>query len=243
MARRAPEPHGTSPTGDQEGSARGPVDDDGWDRRRREILEAAAQVFFLRGFERGTTKEIAALVGLTQSAIYHYVGSKHDLLVEIARQVDRDFSASTAAAFRASDDPVEQLRSVIYAFTAALARNRYSYAVYWKEYRTFPPEVARAVAADQRTFVEQTTQLVERAQAAGALPADQPTEIITNGLLGMLAWMYWWYQPDGPHTPDSIARGFIALIGLPYGPPPAALDAQLRSAPLHDPRSADDPNL
>lgn len=206
-----------------------PADDGDWDRRRREILEAAAQVFFRHGFERGTTKEIAALVGLTQSGIYHYVGSKHDLLVEIARQVDRDFSASTTAAFNASTDPVAQLRDVIYAFTAVLARNRYSYAVYWKEYRTFPAEVARAVAADQRTFIEQATQLVRRAQDAGALPDDQPTEIVTNGLLGMLAWMYMWFEPDGPHTPDSIARAFIAMIGLPPGPPTATLDAPPRS--------------
>jgi AcrR family transcriptional regulator len=241
MARPVPEPHGRSSTGDKGDPARGPDRHGDWDRRRREVLEAAAQVFYLRGFERGTTREIAALVGLTQPAIYHYVGSKHDLLVEIARQVDRDFAASTAAAFRASTDPVEQLRSVIFAFTAALARNRYSYAVYWKEYRTFPPEVARAVAADTRTFIEQLTQLVERVQAVGALPADQPTEIVTNGLLGMLSWMYWWYQPDGPHTPDGIARAFIALIGLPDGPPPAALDTSLRFPPPQDPPTDNGP--
>src|SRR4051794_18631466 len=29
-----------------------------WGRRRREILDAAAEVFFLRGFDRGTTKEV-----------------------------------------------------------------------------------------------------------------------------------------------------------------------------------------
>ncbi|MDT7704672.1 MAG: hypothetical protein QOG20_279 [Pseudonocardiales bacterium] len=231
MTRRDPISQGTAAAaGPHPDRTRGPADDGDWDRRRREILEAAAKVFFRHGFERGTTKEIAALAGLTQSGIYHYVGSKHDLLVEIARQVDRDFSASTAAAFRASADPVAQLRDVIYAFTAVLARNRYSYAVYWKEYRTFPAEVARAVAADQRTFIEQTTQLVERAQEAGALPADQPTEIITNGLLGMLAWMYMWFEPDGPHTPDSIGRAFIALIGLPAAPPSPALEPPVRPA-------------
>jgi hypothetical protein len=30
----------------------------------------------------------------------------------------------------------------------------------------------------------------------------------------MLSWTYWWYRPDGPSTPDDIARGFLALIGL-----------------------------
>lgn len=190
------------------------ADDSDWDRRRRAILEAAAEVFFHRGFDRGTTKEVAARVGLTQPAIYHYVGSKHDLLIEIVRQVDRDFVAMTAEAFASSDNPVEQLCSVVHAFARALARNQHSFAVYWKEFRAIPSEVAGSVAADQRSFVDQISHLVERVQATGALPADQPTEIVTQGILGMLSWMYWWFKPDGPHSPDDIARGFLAMIGL-----------------------------
>jgi TetR/AcrR family transcriptional regulator, cholesterol catabolism regulator len=186
-----------------------------WGRRRREILDAAAEVFFLRGFDRGTTKEVAARVGLTQPAIYHYVGSKQDLIVEIARQVDGDFSTAIDSALAASSDPVEQLRSVVYAFTDALSRNRLSFALYWKEYRAIPPDVAKSVAAHQRNFIGQVSDLVAKAQKRGALPAAQPTEIVTQGILGMLSWVYWWYRPDGPYRPDDIARGFLALIGLP----------------------------
>jgi len=189
-----------------------------WGRRRREILDAAAEVFFLRGFDRGTTKEVAGRVGLTQPAIYHYVGSKQDLIVEIARQVDGDFSAAIDSAMATSSDPVEQLRSVVYAFTDALSRNRLSFALYWKEYRAIPPDVAKSVAAHQRNFIGQVSDLVAQAQERGALPATQPTEIVTQGILGMLSWMYWWYRPDGPYRPDDIARGFLALIGLPETP-------------------------
>jgi AcrR family transcriptional regulator len=209
----------TDPTGDRKRPAE--ADDSEWDKRRREILEAAAEVFFHRGFDRGTTKEVAARVGLTQPAIYHYVGSKQDLIVEIARQVDRDFSDAIAEALASSSDPVEQLRSVVYAFAHALTRNRLSFAVYWKEYRAIPPEVAKSVAADQRVFIEQVSRLVAKAQERGVLPAEQPTEIITQGILGMLSWMYWWYRPEGPSTPDDIARGFLALIGM-SNPAPGA---------------------
>jgi AcrR family transcriptional regulator len=220
--------------GAAQGGAAG-VPDSEWDRRRRDILEAAAEVFFLRGFDRGTTKEVAARVGLTQPAIYHYVGSKQDLLIEIARQVDGDFSTAISSALATSSDPVEQLRSVVYAFTDALTRNRLSFAVYWKEYRAIPPDVAKSVTAHQRNFIDQVSNLVAQAQDRGALPAAQPTEIITQGILGMLSWMYWWYRPDGPYSPDDIARGFLALIGLPATPVAAASDTGtgLSPAPPH----------
>ncbi|MCW2693886.1 MAG: transcriptional regulator, TetR family [Mycobacterium sp.] len=203
----------TGRAGDRRRAADGD-DDSEWEKRRREILEAAAEVFFQRGFDRGTTKEVAARVGLTQPAIYHYVGSKQDLMIEIARQVDADFSAAIAEALASGTDPVTQLRGVVYSFMRALSRNRRSFAVYWKEYRAIPPEVARSVTAHQRTFIEQVSRLVTQVQELGVLPADQPTEIVTQGILGMLSWTYWWYRPDGPSTPDDIARGFLALIGL-----------------------------
>jgi AcrR family transcriptional regulator len=200
-------------SGPRPGRAAGDPDSE-WDRRRREILEAAAEVFFHKGFDRGTTKEVAARVGLTQPAIYHYVGSKQDLIIEIARQVDNEFSEAMAGALSTSSDPVEQLRSVVYAFTDALSRNRLSFALYWKEYRAIPPNVAKSVSAHHRTFIEQFSDLVRKSQALGALPADQPTEIVSQGLLGMLSWTYWWYRPDGPSSPADIARGFLALVGL-----------------------------
>jgi AcrR family transcriptional regulator len=149
-----------------------------------------------------------------RSQVSDYVGSKQDLKIEIARQVDADFSVATAEALASDPDPVQQLRNVVYAFTRALTRNRLSFAIYWKEYRAIPPDVAKSVAAHQRTFIEQVSDLVAKAQERGALPAEQPTEIITQGILGMLSWMYWWYRPEGPYTPDDIARGFLALIGL-----------------------------
>ena len=192
--------------------------DSAWERQRRDILDAAAEVFFHKGYDRGTTKEIAARVGLSQPAIYHYVGGKEELLVEIARQVDSDFTAGMVQALARSSDPVEQLRNLIYAFTDALARNQLSFALYWKEYRAIPASAAKSVSAHHRAFVEKFTELVAEAQKLGALPADHPTDIIAQGILGMLSWMYWWYRPESPSTPDDIARGFLALLGLQETP-------------------------
>lgn len=53
-----------------------PVDAERQLRRRREILEAAAQVFAQRGFARADVAEIAQRIGLTKASIYHYFESK-----------------------------------------------------------------------------------------------------------------------------------------------------------------------
>ncbi|HEV2471058.1 MAG TPA: TetR/AcrR family transcriptional regulator [Chthonomonadales bacterium] len=58
--------------------------------RRRQILEAALQVFSTSGFEAATNKQIAGAAGIRSAGlIYHYFASKEDLL----RGVIEHFSA------------------------------------------------------------------------------------------------------------------------------------------------------
>lgn len=51
--------------------------------RRREILDAAVEIFGSKGFTGGTLQEIADQVGMTHAGILHHFGSKHQLLLEV----------------------------------------------------------------------------------------------------------------------------------------------------------------
>lgn len=186
---------------------------DDWDVKRRRILDIAADVFFARGFDRGTTKEIAARAGMSQPMIYHYFGSKERLMSEIARQVDRDFTDALDEALMGVGETAEQLRRMIGAFVRSLTHNQRTFAVYWKEYRSIPPDVAREVSGHERDFVVRVEELVGRAQEEGVLPAGHSTRIVSEGILGMMSWMHWWYKP-GEFDADQITRAFCDLIGV-----------------------------
>lgn len=189
-------------------------DESDWDRKRRRVLEGAAEVFHERGFERGTTKEIAERVGLSQPSIYHYVGAKKELIGEIARQVDCDFTEALEHGLANVADPAEQLRNVIAAFTEAIAVNQMTWAVYWQEQRAIPPEIAEPVYQSQVRYIRRVDEVVRRCQDAGVLPAHHPTHILTEAILGMLSWTYRWYKPDGPYGPQQLADAFSDLLRL-----------------------------
>ena len=55
--------------------------------QREHILNSAATVFTERGFERATTKLIAAEAGLSEGALYHHFKGKRDLLVGVLQRV------------------------------------------------------------------------------------------------------------------------------------------------------------
>ncbi|MFG2297512.1 helix-turn-helix domain-containing protein [Streptomyces sp. NPDC048603] len=50
---------------------------------REELLDAAAELFTLRGYAATTTREVAQRAGLRQATMYHYFRGKEELLVEL----------------------------------------------------------------------------------------------------------------------------------------------------------------
>lgn len=55
--------------------------------RRDQILDAAANVFAEKGFDRATTKEIALTAGVSEGTIYNYFDNKFDLLIGLMRRI------------------------------------------------------------------------------------------------------------------------------------------------------------
>ncbi|MFT4295395.1 MAG: TetR family transcriptional regulator [Micropruina sp.] len=58
-------------------------------RRRREIVDAAFEVFAARGYQGGSLQEVADRIGLSQTGILHYFPSKRDLLIAVLAKRDQ----------------------------------------------------------------------------------------------------------------------------------------------------------
>ncbi|MGR2751851.1 TetR/AcrR family transcriptional regulator [Agromyces arachidis] len=56
--------------------------------RRRDILDAAVEIFGNKGFAGGTLQEIADQVGMTHAGILHHFGSKDQLLLAVLSHRD-----------------------------------------------------------------------------------------------------------------------------------------------------------
>jgi AcrR family transcriptional regulator len=63
------------------------------EKRRQDILEAAARVFAHKGFDRATTREIAHEADVSEGTIYNYFASKQQLLVALADMVQKQLTA------------------------------------------------------------------------------------------------------------------------------------------------------
>jgi AcrR family transcriptional regulator len=53
------------------------------ERREQEILRAATELFASTGFHTTSTRRIAEAAGVSEGTVFHYFGSKHDLMLAI----------------------------------------------------------------------------------------------------------------------------------------------------------------
>lgn len=54
-----------------------------YDGRRKELIDAAAKAFAEGGYKETSIADLSAATGLAAGGIYHYIGSKENLLIAI----------------------------------------------------------------------------------------------------------------------------------------------------------------
>ena len=95
--------------------------------RRKQILDAATQVFAEKGFHRATVKEIARVAGIADGTIYTYFASKTEVLLGIFHRLNE----STEREQQLTPESKQDLRSF---FTAYL---RQRMALLWPNAEVF----------------------------------------------------------------------------------------------------------
>src|SRR3712207_685275 len=107
-----------------------------YEERRQEVIDIAARVFAQRGYDATTIDDLVEATGLQRGGLYHYMGSKQDLLIAIHERFLHPLLAQ-ARAIAAEELPPEQaLRGLAHALMENIARYTDQVTVFFQEWRT-----------------------------------------------------------------------------------------------------------
>jgi AcrR family transcriptional regulator len=93
-----------------------PVDLDLQQRRRREILDAAAKLFAEKGYAQADTQDLADRLKLSKGTIFRYFPSKRELFEAAIRQGLEHLRADVDQHADVVQDPLEQLLAAMTAY-------------------------------------------------------------------------------------------------------------------------------
>jgi TetR/AcrR family transcriptional regulator, cholesterol catabolism regulator len=184
-----------------------------YEGRRREVIGAAAEAFAEGGYKETSIADLSAATGLAAGGIYHYIGSKENLLIAICDALLAPLLEEGREIVAAEDLPPErQLRELLRVWLAHVETHRAHMLVFAQERHLIEREPQwRAVRRQRKQFEELLDGILARGEADGSMAfADRSVTLFA--LLGMVNYTPTWLSPRGRLSADEVADGYCELI-------------------------------
>jgi AcrR family transcriptional regulator len=183
-----------------------------YDRRREEVISAAARVFARQGFHATSVQDLTEATDLTAGGLYHYIGSKDQLLVQICNDLMEPLLGE-ARAIVAEDAPAdEQLRRLVRAWLLHVEDYRHHMLVFQQERHVLERGAQwRQVRQQRKQFEKIVADVLERGEREGAYHLPD-RDLALRALLGMVNHTAQWFNPRGRLTAEQIADGYVEIL-------------------------------
>lgn len=180
--------------------------------KRRAVLAAAAELYADGGYRATSMNDLAARVGLSKPALYHYVSSKEVVLVELYKDVLESSTDAVAELERTSTSAIDALRAVIVQRVAYTCENRALLRVFFEEEAGLPRDHLAVVLKARGEYDEAVMAITLRAIEEGSLAIDVAPRIFVNSMLGAANWVYKWFDPDGRLGPTELGEEIAGVF-------------------------------
>lgn len=176
------------------------------------ILEAAAQVFYEKGYHNATIIDITTMAGVATGTFYVYFEGKHTLFEFMVSRCGRLMRRHLNEAVRGCKTRREAERAGIRAWLEFIIKNRYMYHIIWE-----------SLYVDKGLFMEHYfdfakayIQKVETARENGEIRTEMDDEVLVWTLMGASSFLGLNWGSFQEHTTntdiDKLVNSFIDII-------------------------------
>jgi AcrR family transcriptional regulator len=200
---------------------------------KQRIEQSALQLFAARGFEATGIRDIADRAGLSTAALYHYMGSKDELLVAFMVESMTELTRVARAALDGAASPAAQLSALVRTHVGFHTLDAQRSLVADDELRAVSDAAFIKVMQLRDGYEQLWADTLERGQRSGEFSfADG--RITRLALLEMCNGVARWYSDRGRMNPAEIADCFaglaLAMVGARLtGAAEPAADGQAHS--------------
>ncbi|MER7011846.1 TetR/AcrR family transcriptional regulator [Saccharopolyspora sp. NPDC000359] len=176
------------------------------------LLSVATRLFAEQGYELTSVQQIVDAAGVTKGAMYHYFGSKDDLLYEIYARVLRVQHARMESAADSGAPVQERLHAVAADVVATTAANLDDTKIFFRSMHLLHPDKQAEVRAERRRYHERVCALIEEGQRAGVFRVDKSPDLVVDFFFGAVHHLGTWFRQDGELTGEEVGAQFADLL-------------------------------
>jgi AcrR family transcriptional regulator len=179
-------------------------------RRRRQIADAAVQLFIEKGFHKTTTRQIARAAGSSIGSLYEYFTSKEDILYMVCESIHAEVERGVAAAMSRAAGGSDALAGVIREYFTVCHQMSDFILLIYQESQSLPAQWQNRVLENELRITGLFVEVLARIAASGELPGIQEKHIELAAhnivVLGHMWTFRRWYLARHYSLEDYIAH-------------------------------------
>jgi TetR/AcrR family transcriptional regulator, cholesterol catabolism regulator len=183
-----------------------------WLVRRQAIVDTSARLFARRGYHATGINELCEANGLGKGALYHYIGSKEELLAAIYDQVMDEVTLGAERAAEAGGSQSAQLALLGDELLDVIHRYPDHVWVFLHEFPALTGERATRFREWLREYEGRVEDIVRAGIDSGELRDDLEPWLIARAWFGMHNYTYLWLRPGGRLSARDVAKPFAEIF-------------------------------
>jgi len=189
-----------------------------FDRRLAKILIHATEVFYEKGYEGASMRDLARASGMSLSGLYHYFESKEKLLYLIQKETFATIVERLRLRLEDLSDCEARLRAFIANHLEYFLAHRKAMKVLSHEDDVLKNDFGAEVATIKREYYRICIGLVDDFKREKGLEFSSRMAVLS--LFGMMNWIYTWHNSRIDADAGELARemGDIFLRGISSQP-------------------------
>lgn len=188
--------------------------------RKREIVDAAARVFYAKSYHGASIQDVADEVGILKGSLYYYIDNKEDLLFETLDEQNERYYAILEKVNGSEGSGLDRLKMFVTEHVRVVTSDVLTTTVFFRDFQRLSENRRRPILERRRSYENAVSEIIRQAQAEGEVAADLDPALTTRALFGMLNWTYTWYRSRGSASPADLAELYLRIFldGIAAGP-------------------------
>lgn len=181
-------------------------------RSREDILDAAARIFHAKGYDSASVQDIADELGILKGSVYYHVRSKEDMLFEILLREHENLLEHVVDVPSLPGPALGKVREFVTRHVEHCARNLVGTGVFFRDFRSLSDERRQTIVGKRDEYEEVLRSLLREGRGTGSVCPDLDPGLTGREIVGMLNWIYQWYNPEGPLSPEELGETMADLV-------------------------------
>lgn len=179
--------------------------------RKEEIIRVASKLFYEKGYQAVSMRDIAAAMNIKASSLYNHIAGKQEILSSIIMKVAEEFTVGIENVAAKNTSALKKVEEVIELHIHITVNYSVFLATMNDDWRHLSEDDLSSFVKMRNDYEENFRKILKQGIDAGEFKAYHP-EVILFSILSTLRTLHLWYEKRGKLDVNILKRDMVSVL-------------------------------